>query len=276
MFRVAETTCRTALNPSKIPGADWCLNPYRGCSHACVYCYAACLARKRGETQNWGSFVEARTNFVERLITQVRRPKQGTVLLSTVTDPYQVAEERYGLTARCLTVLALTDLGVSILTKSDLVLRDVAPLRALPRALVGFSITTVDDDLAALLEPGAPPPSNRLAALGELARAGIATWVFVAPVIPGLTDAPEDLAKVFRAARAAGAREVELDPFNFYPSAVSQVRELIDRWRPGHKAAFANACRDPGAFRRSVRQSLPARIRRSLGVERLAKEGRQG
>ncbi|HUW65228.1 MAG TPA: radical SAM protein [Spirochaetia bacterium] len=264
MYRLSETTCRTALNPSKIPGADWCLNPYRGCSHACVYCYAGCLAQKRGSGEKWGSFVEARTNFVERLAAQVRRPKRGTVLLSSVTDAYQVAEERYGLTARCLTVLGFSDLRVSILTKSDLVLRDLALLRSLPEAVVGFSITTVDDDLAVLLEPGAPPPSRRLAALRSLARAGIRTWVFVAPVIPGLNDAPEDLVKVSRAARAAGALEVEFDPFNFYPLAVSQVRELINRHLPGQSGAFEKACRDPAAFRRGVRQDLPAEIRNSL------------
>lgn len=258
MFQMSEITCRTALNPSKIPGADWCLNPYRGCSHACVYCYAGCLAQKRGEGENWGSFVQVKMNFDERLVAQVRRPKRGTVLLSTVTDAYQVAEERYGLTARCLTVLGFSDLRVSILTKSDLVLRDLALLRSLPETVVGFSITTVDDGLAALLEPGAPSPSRRLAALRDLAHAGIRTWVFVAPVIPGLNDAPEDLIAIYRAARAAGASEVEFDPFNFYPLAVRQVRELIDRCRPGHRTAFEKACREPGAFRRSMRQSLPA------------------
>ncbi len=257
---ISETTCRTALNPSQIPGADWCLNPYRGCSHACVDCYAGSLARKRGETREWGSFVEARTNIQDRLIVQVKRPKQGTVLLSTLTDAYQAAEARYGLTARCLSVLAFTELGVSVLTKSDLVRRDLPLLKALKGAVVGFSLTTADDSLAELLEPGAPPPSRRLSALRDLAQAGIRTWVFVAPVIPGLTDAPEELAKIFRAARAAGARAVELDPFNFYPAAVSRVRELIHR--PDQRAAFESACRDPKAFRRSVRQTLSAEIRR--------------
>jgi DNA repair photolyase len=146
-----------------------------------------------------------------------------------------------------------------------LVLRDLAALKALPEAVVGFSLTTADDGLAAVLEPGAPSPSRRLAALRALARAGIRTWVFVAPVIPGLKDTPEELAKVFRAARTAGAREVELDPFNFYPSAVSQVRRLLDR--PDQKTAFENACRDPGAFRRSVRQRLPGQVRRCLRGE---------
>jgi len=259
---VAETHCRTALNPSRIPGAQWCLNPYRGCGHACVYCYAGCLAVGRGETRTWGSFVEVRTNFVERLVPQLRRSPRGTVLLSTLTDPYQAAEGHWGLTARCLTVLAPAGLAVSVLTKSDLVLRDVALLRALPRAAVGFSLTTVDDGLASLLEPGAPSPSRRLAALRELARAGVPTWVFVAPVIPGVNDAAESLARIVQAARVAGTRDVAFDPFNFYPSAVSRVRALIDR--PAERAVFDRACRNPAAWRRELRRSVWTRVRSCL------------
>jgi len=229
-----------------------------------VYCYAGCLARGRGETRQWGSFVEVRTNFVERLVVQLRRSPQGTVLLSTLTDPYQVTEEHWGLAARCLTVCAPTALGVSILTKSDLVLRDVGLLRPLAKVVVGFSFTTVDDGLAAVLEPGAPPPSRRLTALRELTRAGIGTWVFVAPVIPGLNDNPGDLARIVRAVHDAGVRDVDFDPFNFYPSAVSQVREVMTRYRTGNRAVFDRACQNPAVYRKEVRRGVRGRVLRTL------------
>ncbi|WP_258359639.1 SPL family radical SAM protein [Moorella sulfitireducens] len=257
MFKLYESTCRSALNPSRIPGISYCLNPYTGCSHGCIYCYAGCMARFRGRQEKWGTFVQVKTNFVEVLAGQLRRPKKGKVMLASVTDAYQVIESKYGLTRGCLELLSRSGLEVSILTKSDLVLRDAGFLKAMPAAEVGFTITTLDDRLARLLEPGAPPPSRRLAALEKLSAAGIKTWVFVAPVIPGLTDAPEDLAAITKAAAGAGAQEVDFDPLNFYPAAVSSIRELISRYWPEAKGAFEHACRDPRAYRQWLRRFIP-------------------
>ncbi|MEW8959668.1 MAG: radical SAM protein [Moorella sp. (in: firmicutes)] len=252
MFKLYETTCSSALNRSRIPGIDYCLNPYTGCSHGCVYCYAACMARFRGRDERWGSFVEVKTNFLEVLAGQLRRPKGGRVMLSSVTDAYQVIERKYRLTRRCLELLSRSNLAVSILTKSDIIVDDLDLLRAMPAVSVGFTITTLDDGLARQLEPGAPPPSRRLAALKKLASSGIKTWVFVAPVIPGLNDAPEELAALARKALGAGAREVEFDPMNFYPAAVAGVKKTIARYRPQGLAAFAGACSDPVAYRQKL------------------------
>ncbi|KYH33328.1 SPL family radical SAM protein [Neomoorella mulderi] len=252
MFKLYETACRSALNRSRIPGMDYCLNPYTGCSHGCIYCYASCMARFSGCQEKWGFFVQVKTNFVEVLAAQLRRPKKGKVMLASVTDAYQAIERKYGLTRRCLELLTRSGLEVSILTKSDLVIRDVELLRAMPAAEVGFTITTLDDKLAGVLEPGAPSPSRRLAALEKLAGAGIKTWVFVAPVIPGLTDAPEDLAAITKAAGMAGAREVDFDPLNFYPGAVAGIKGLIARHWPRGKSAFDHACRDPVAYRQRL------------------------
>ncbi|GAF26935.1 DNA repair photolyase [Moorella thermoacetica Y72] len=255
VFKIYETACRSALNRSRIPGIDYCLNPYTGCSHRCIYCYASCMARFNGHQEKWGSFVQVKTNFIEVLAAQLRRPKKGKVMLASVTDAYQAIERKYGLTQRCLELLTASGLEVSILTKSDLVLRDAELLKAMP-AEVGFTITTLDDKLARLLEPGAPLPSRRLAALEKLARAGIRTWIFVAPVIPGLTDAPEDLAAITKAATRAGAQEVDFDPLNFYPAAVSGIRELISRYWPRAKSAFDHACRHPAAYRQLLKEII--------------------
>ncbi|MCR4400655.1 MAG: radical SAM protein, partial [Syntrophomonadaceae bacterium] len=105
-MRVFEKECRSALVKSGIPGTEYCLNPYGGCAHACVYCYAAFMRRFLGTDLPWGSFVQVKVNFAQRLAAQLKRPKQGTVLLSTVTDPYQPVERHYCLTRASLEALA--------------------------------------------------------------------------------------------------------------------------------------------------------------------------
>lgn len=256
LFKLYETTCRSALNRSKISGVDYCLNPYTGCSHACVYCYAGCMMRFSGIKERWGSFVQVKINFIDRLAAQLRRPKQGVVMLSTVTDPYQVIERKYGLTQSCLKLLASTGIKPSLLTKSDLVLRDTGLLKEMSGAEVGFTITTTDNTLARLLEPGAPAPTRRLVALEKLAGAGIKTWVFIAPVIPGLTDEPENLEAIVRKAKQAGAFKVQFDSFNFYPSVVAGVKGLIYKYWPRRIEIFENALRNPAAYQQRLKRTI--------------------
>jgi DNA repair photolyase len=180
-------------------------------------------------------------------------------MMASVTDAWQPAESVHGLTRAALRVLAGTGLAPRVLTKSDLVVRDIDLLRSFggllgdTAASVGFTLTTLDDRLARVLEPGAAPPSRRLAALSRLATAGIRTWVFVAPILPGLTDDPDAIARVAAAARARGATEVESDPMNFYPGAVAAVRAVAEAAGPGPAAAFRAAARDPSGWRDRVR-----------------------
>lgn len=251
---VSVKSCRTALTRSGIPGMDYCLNPYTGCAHGCLYCYASFMKRFCGVDRRWGTFVQVKLNFPERLAAELRRPKRGKVILASVTDAYQPAEERFALTRASLEVLAHSKLEVAILTKSDLVMRDLDLLTSMPAVTVGFTLTVADDAAARLLEPGAPPTSRRLAALSALARAGVRTWVFIAPVIPGLGDTAENLASLLRAAYAAGAREVRFDPLNFYPSAVANLEWLFARRFPQRLGTFRLACRNPAAYRQRLKR----------------------
>ena len=254
--------CSSALNRCKIPGMDWCINPYVGCAHACVYCYASFMKRFTGHDEPWGTFVEAKENFAAVLARQVRRPRSGTVMIATVTDAWQPLEREAGITRACLEKLVDTGLAVSILTKSDLVLRDLDVLRAFggllqeDRVRVGFSIPVLSDDLAAFLEPGAPPPSRRLDALEHLSDAGISTWVFVAPILPGLGDSPTDLAHITKEARRRGARDIDFDPLNFYPAAVSRLTDTIRRYDPRALPAFLDACRGKDVWRSSINSGI--------------------
>lgn len=251
---ITEKECRSALNRCGIPGIDYCLNPYTGCSHGCLYCYASFMKKFCHIPEEWGSFVQVKVNFVDRLKAALRkRSKHGCVTLSSVTDPYQPLERKYRLTRSCLELLADTDLAINILTKSDLVLRDLDILKKLPQVKVGLTITTLDPYTAKLLEPGAPLPENRLHALDRLTAAGVKTWVFISPVVPGLADTDENLASILKKAAAAGVQEVHYDPLNFYPVAVSNLRAVIQRHWPKLRLLFEAACRDPYYYKEQLR-----------------------
>jgi DNA repair photolyase len=186
-----EVQAKSILQKSGLPGIDYVINPYTGCVHGCVYCYARFMKRFTNHAEPWGSFLDAKVNAPEllaRLLARRRTPLTECVFLSSVTDPYQMPEKKYELTRRLLEVLAQYDVPVSILTKSDLVLRDADILSRIKGAEVGMSFGVADDEWSLLLEPRASPPSRRLAALRTLRERGIETSAFISPFIPGVSD----------------------------------------------------------------------------------------
>lgn len=235
---VREIQAKAILTKSNIPGADFCINPYVGCSHACRYCYARFMTEYTGHDEPWGEFVDVRVNAVEALRRQLerRRKKGGTVLVGTVTDAYQPLERELGLTGAVLAALAGEGFDVTILTKSDLVARDVETLRELDSCAVEMTITTLDDDVRTAFEPGAPSPARRLEALRFLRDKGVRTSVSVGPVLPAFTD----LRGIFSAVRGVvdGIRGESLNV-----RAVDWVRfgAALRRYFPGRAAAFSRA-----------------------------------
>jgi len=183
---IKEILVKTALSPSKLPGLDYALNPYLGCEHACVYCYAPSVIH--WDKGKWGDLVEAKVNLPRILSKELRVKKKGVVGLGTVTDPYQPAEKKYEITRRCLELLLMNDFPVCIQTKSSLVLRDIDLLKKFSNPEVGITLTSHDDSVRQKLEPGASSVEERLHALSELSKNGIKTWVFMGPVMPYLTD----------------------------------------------------------------------------------------
>ncbi len=224
-MKVTEVRASTALSPSRLPGLDWALNPYRGCGHGCVYCYSPDVLRLK-ETEPWGSFVEVRKNLPV-LLARERKACSGVVGLGTVTDPYQPAEERTRLTRYCLEQLAKAKCSVCVQTKSDLVTRDIDIISGMGNAEVGITITSVNEELARQLEPGAPEPARRVAALKELSGAGIRTWVFLGPVIPGINDSCEQMAAVIDAAEKAGCGRVLFDKLRLKPMVRERMRKML-------------------------------------------------
>lgn len=188
---VKEIEAKTVLAKSKV--YDYALNPYVGCRHSCVYCYAKFMKRFTGHREQWGEFVDVKINAPELLTREIKKKRKGTVWISGVCDPYQDVEEKYRLTRRCLEIIVEGGWPVTIQTKSTLVLRDIEILKRSADAEVGFTITTADDKVRRIFEPGAPPIEKRIEALRILHSEGIRTFVMVAPLLPGTDGLPDML-----------------------------------------------------------------------------------
>jgi DNA repair photolyase len=221
---VREREAKGILTKTGIPGATWCVNPYGGCAHACRYCYATFMGRYSGHTEPWGTWVDAKVNAPEILDRQLARAVRGKVILSSVTDCYQMAEARYRLTRRCLEALLRHGFPVDVLTKSPLVLRDLDLLREFPDVEVGLTVTTNDERIRKAFEPGAPPIGERLRALAALRDAGIPVYAFVGPLLP--CD-PEALGRLL----APLVGEVLVDRMNYVGKSSRLYARLgLSRW----------------------------------------------
>ena len=207
-----EEPCRSALNRVTGMPFEWSLNPYMGCAHRCTFCYVRAFEARadRPADGRYGQSIRVKTNVAEVLRRELRRPSWngGGVAIGAATDPYQPAEGRYRLTRACIEVLGETATSFSIITRGPLIVRDVDVLAAAARRAdvsVTFSVPTLDREIWRRTEPGTAPPRQRLRALRELVEAGIRVGVGMAPILPGLSDRPDLLAEVVRAAREAGA-----------------------------------------------------------------------
>lgn len=163
------------------------LNPYRGCSHACAYCYVRNMPQFCEHSEQWGSFVDVKINAVQTLPRRLVSYHGKSLYLSSVTDPYQPIEKQYQLTRQLLERLLPVQPALSIQTKSSLVLRDLDLLRQFQDISVGFTIITTDEQLRQILEPGADTIQARIAALKTLKVNGLTTYIFVGPIMPYLT-----------------------------------------------------------------------------------------
>lgn len=181
-MKVKGIRAKNVLSRSKV--FDYTLNPYVGCAHGCCYCYAKFIKRFTGHREDWGEFVDVKINAPERLRQEIKRKKPGRVWISGVCDPYQPLEKRYTLTRKCLEIFIENGWPVTIQTKSPLVLRDRNLLKRSKHAEVCFTITTADEKIRKIFEPGAPAIAERLAALAKLHTEGIRTTVMIAPLLP--------------------------------------------------------------------------------------------
>jgi DNA repair photolyase len=179
---IQEIQSKTILSASKV--YPYVINPYVGCQHNCVYCYAHFMKRFTGHKEPWGQFVDVKLNAPELLKREITRKRPDRVWVSGVCDPYQPLEGKYKLTRQCLEILAEHDWPVTVQTRSPMCLRDLDVLKTGKHFEVGLSITTADDGMRKLFEPNAPSINERVKALGELHQAGIRTYAMIAPILP--------------------------------------------------------------------------------------------
>ena len=266
-----EVLARSALN--HVPGAGahmpfaWTINPYRGCSHACVYCFARPTHRYL-EFVDAGDFdteIVVKVNIVEVLQAELRRPRRApAVALGTNTDPYQRAEGRYALMPGIIDALAGSGTPFSILTKGTLLRRDLPALVAAGERVpvdVAMSIAVFDDDLQQLIEPGTPTTKARLATVRALRDAGVECGVFLMPVLPHLTDSVAHLDAALEQIAASGASSVLWSALHLKPGVRQFFLAWLHEYRPEHEEAYRRLYSAGDYAPKAYREWLSARIR---------------
>ena len=283
-----EETCKTALN--QVPAASrvpfrWTVNPYRGCTHSCHYCFARAFHTylDLGVGEDFSSKIVVKTNVVEVLRRELaaRTWSGETIAMGTATDPYQHCEGRYKLMRGIVRALADFENPLSILTKSTMILRDLdlfVQLNDAAELSVAMSVGTLDEGIRRVVEPGTPPPRRRLEILGRFAAAGIRTSVLVAPILPGLTDDDEHLDEVLAAAADAGVGHAAPIVLHVRPS----IREHFMPWLartyprlvPRYAELYANRSYAPKRYQQEVAERF-ARLRLRHGLDLGYRPGRR-
>ncbi len=268
-----EEPCKTALNRVTGMGFRWSLNPYTGCVHQCTFCFVRAfeLRADRPSDDRYGRSIRVKVNIPEVLRKELARRswKHELVAFGTATDPYQPAEGRYRLTRRCLAALADAHNPLSLLTRGPLIVRDIDVLSEASRRAdvsISFSIPTLDRDIWRKTEPNTAPPRQRLRALTALVDAGIKAGVGMAPILPGLSDRPELLADVVRAARNAGATFVWANMLYLRPGTREHFLDSLARDWPeqleGYERMYAH-----GAYLNRTEVEAVRRQVKGLGAQ---------
>ncbi|MFW6121680.1 MAG: radical SAM protein [Petrotogales bacterium] len=222
-MKIRDVKCKTALSPSSLPGLDYSLNPYRGCQHNCAYCYVPNVLKiPRNE---WGCFVDLKTNIPNILSKELKKNKVGVVGISTVTDPYQPVERKFRLTRYCLEQLLKYDYPVCIQTKSSLVVRDMDIISRFSDMEIMMTVGTLNDKERQLLEPNSSSIKERLSTLKKYADEGVKTSVFFGPIYPTLKV--EDLPKIIDTFIEYGVAEIMIDKFNLKPGIWKNIEKRL-------------------------------------------------
>lgn len=230
-MKIREIECKSAVGKCGFPGGGLAINPYVGCGHGCVYCYARFMKRFTGHTtESWGSFVDARVNIADILRQQLKSPKYKgeQIYIGTVTDPYQPAEEKYKLTRKILEVLINYGSPISILTKSDLVLRDIDLLKKFKSIDINFTIATLDEKWKKFTEPDSSAIKQRLTAIKKLTENNIAVFAMMGPFWPIFTSP----AALFKKFKEAGVSRVFTESFNTVGGNWTGVEGVLKKHYP--------------------------------------------
>jgi len=246
MQRVKEILCKLAIGKCGFPGGGFCINPYIGCGHGCIYCYSRFMRRFTGHKEEWGTFIDVRLNIAEALQKQLKSPKYRNkqIYIGTVTDPYQPLEKKYKITREVLKVFLDYPAKISILTKSNLVLRDLALLKRFKELDVDISLATLNEKWVRLIEPFSSTVKERLECLKILSQEGIITYVLMGPYWPIFTE-PETLFKEFK---KTGVKHIFTESFNAMGGNWTGVEKILKKHYPKLLSRIKYIILDKNAF----------------------------
>jgi DNA repair photolyase len=227
MLKIKEIKAKTIITKTQLPEGDFVINPYIGCMHGCKYCYARFMKRFTGHTEPWGAFVDAKINAPDLVPTDIDEYKGKFITIGSVTDAYQPVELKYKLTRQILEKLIPLQPHLDIMTKSDLVLRDIDIIKQFKDCVVAFSLLTLNDAVRKELEPLASSIERRIAALEKLHKAGIPTVVFISPIFPELTDWKEIINRT-----KSFVDQYWFENLNLYPSIRGEVYGFLKKYNP--------------------------------------------
>jgi DNA repair photolyase len=283
--RYQEVVCRSALNRVKGMPFNWTLNPYRGCTHGCHYCFARRyhVQFEMNTDDEFASVILVKRNFVEVLGRELDRPTwvRETVAFGTATDPYQPIEGHYRLTRGALEALTRGRTPIGLITKGPMVVRDKDVLADLSKAAsctVYMSVPTVDEDAWRALEPGTAHPLQRLRAVRELVDAGVNAGVLMAPVVPGFTSSLSKLERTIEAFADFGARFVGCNVMHLEDGTRTHFMAFIEREFPAMLPRFERLYRSkyaPESYRKEVKAMVRVLQERYGLTGREEADGRQ-
>jgi len=282
--RYQEITCRSALNPVKGMPFEWTLNPYRGCTHGCHYCYARRyhVQFEMNADDEFASVILVKNNFVEMLARELARPswKGEYVAVGTATDCYQPIEGHYKLTRRSIEVLLKHHNPMGLVTKGPMVVRDKDLLLALSKettCTVYMSVPTVDEHAWELLEPGTAHPLQRLRAVRELVDAGVCAGVLMNPIVPGFSSSRSKLERTVKAIADHGARFVGCNVMFLEDGTRTHFMKFLERefpsWVPRYETLYRKKYA-PEEYRKQV-QGMVRALQTRYGVEPREREPHQ-
>lgn len=264
-INIQETRAKSILVRSRLPGVDYVINPYTGCVHGCQYCYANFMTKFTSHKEPWGKYTDVKINAPDILRKEMRHAGRGSVMLSSVTDPYNQLENKYQLTRQILEILLPYQWPLSILTKSSLVVRDIDLLKEFKNCEIGFSFFSVADKIIRDFEWHTSLPSNRLKAIRQLINNGLSVYAFVAPILPYVSD----LRAIFRALSPLGLTKVYCDGFNWRTGRMGgNVANIIRQKYPTLWPKFQAAYRNPVYWQKTAKEirnlanyySLPVKV----------------
>ncbi|MBC8499336.1 MAG: radical SAM protein [Candidatus Atribacteria bacterium] len=227
MMKIKEIRAKSIMVKSNLPEGDFVINPYVGCTHGCKYCYARFMKRFTGHAEPWGSFIDVKINAPDLIPKDTNKYRGKFITISSVTDPYQPVEEKYKLTRKILERLIPLQPHLELMTKSDLVVRDIDLFKQFKNCMVALSFSTTDEKLRRQTELLSSAVEQKINALEELHKAKIPTALFISPIFPQITDWKKIISQT-----KSFVDEYWFENLNLYPSIKGEIYSFLRKNRP--------------------------------------------